>query len=156
MSKGGGVNIPLGPYDFQVGGDGSIIQADYGLDSITVKSLPTFEFDVKGLPKVETSSDISVKEIPKVETSSDISVKEIPTIVTNSTVTSSVAITEIPTITTDLNIAITQIPEQRVHLPAHFQLGFSLLGVELWNLSLCGEAQVINEKYVPRRTEQCR
>jgi hypothetical protein len=142
MSKGGGTSIPLGPYDFQIGGDGSMIQADYGLDNIQVKSLPTFEIDVKSLPDIKTSSDISVKEIPKIETSSDISSK--------------VAITEIPTITTDLNIAITQIPEQRVHLPAHFQLGFSLLGVELWNLSLCGEAQVINEKYVPRRTEQCR
>ena len=142
MSKGGGTSIPLGPYDFQVGGDGSMIQADYGLDSIVVKSLPTFEIDVTGLPKVESSSDISIKESP--------------TIVTSSNVTLSVAITEIPTITTDLNIAITEIPEQRVHLPAHFQLCFSLLGVELWNLSLCGEAQVINEKYVPRRTEQCR
>jgi hypothetical protein len=141
MSKGGGTTIPLGPYDFQIGSDGSTIQADYGLDNIVVTSLPTFEIAVNSLPKVETSSDISIKEIP--------------TIVTSSDVTSSIAITEIPTITTDLNIAITQIPEQRVHLPAHFQLGFSLLGVELWNLSLCGEAQIINEKYIPRRTEAC-
>jgi hypothetical protein len=141
MSKGGGVSIPLGPYDFQLGSDGTTIQADYGLDAIAVKSLPTFEIDVQNLPKVVTSSDVSIKEIPKIVTSSDITTK--------------VAITEIPTITTDLNVAIIQIPEQRVHLPAHFQLGFSLLGVELWNLSLCGEAQVINEKYVPRRTEEC-
>jgi len=142
MSKGGGYSVPLGPYDFQVGGDGSIIQADYGLDNIQVTSLPTIEYALNSLPKIITTSDISVKEIPKIITSSDISSK--------------VAITEIPTITTDLNVAITQIPEQRVHLPAHFQIGFSLLGVELWSLSLCGEAQVINEKYVPRRTEECR
>jgi len=141
MSKGGGSSIPLGPYDFQIGGDGSMIQADYGLDNIVVSSLPTFEIAVNSLPQINTSSDISVIAIPKIITSSDICTK--------------VAITEIPTITTDLNIAITQIPEQRVHLPAHFQLGFTLLGVELWNLSLCGEAQVINENYVPRRTEKC-
>lgn len=62
-----------------------------------------------------------------------------------------VRVKEIPKI----EIAITEIPDTRVHVPANYHLGLSVLGVCLMNLSLCGEAQIITEKYVPRRMELC-
>jgi len=131
MSKGGGsITIPK-DYTLSVGGLATAITADYGLDDIRVKELP----------EVTGNANISIKEIPKLESSVSTDSK--------------IAITEIPPITSNVNIAITHIPEQRVHLPTHYQVGFALFGVELWSLSLCGETQVINEKYVPRRTERC-
>ena len=147
MSKGGGSSIPS-DYTVEVGGSGSTIQVDYGLDNIQVKELPAFSVGVTAFPEVTGNSNISIKELPKI----------VSDVTTASTVTAntSIAITEIPPITTNLNIAVTQIPEQRVHYPAHYQLGFTLFGMEVWSLSLCGEAQVINENYVPRRTEVCR
>lgn len=54
-----------------------------------------------------------------------------------------------------IDIAIKEIPDTRVHVPANYNLGLSVLGVCLVNLSLCGEAQIITEKYVPRRMEIC-
>ena len=54
-----------------------------------------------------------------------------------------------------IEIAIKEIPDTRVHVPANYNLGISVLGVCLMNLSLCGEAQIITEKYVPRRMELC-
>jgi hypothetical protein len=141
MSKGGGSSIPS-DYTVSIGGSGTTLQVDYGLDDIHVKELPAFEVGVTSFPEITGNSNISVKELPDI----------VSTVAT----TSKIAITEIPAITTNLNIAVTQIPEQRVHYPAHYQVGFSLLGIEVWSLSLCGEAQVINEKYVPRRTEVCR
>jgi len=142
MSKGGGsASIPT-DYTYSIGGNGTTLHVDYDLDNIHVKELPALEVGVTQFPEITGNSNIAVKELPPI----------ISTVVT----TSSIAITEIPPITSNLNIAITQIPEQRVHYPAHYQLGFSLLGMEVWSLSLCGEAQVINEKYVPRRTEACR
>jgi hypothetical protein len=54
-----------------------------------------------------------------------------------------------------IDIAIKEIPDTRVHVPANYNLGLSVLGVCLVNLSLCGEAQIITEKYVPRRMELC-
>ena len=126
MKGGGGPSIPS-DYTFQFGGTaGPTIQVDTGLDNIEVKSLPRFE----------------------------ISVKELPTI--NASVGSTLAITEVPPITSNVNIAVTDIPQQRVHYPAHYNMCFSLFGVEIWSVSLCGEAQAINEKYVPRRTEECK
>jgi len=147
MSKGGTPTIP-NDYTYSIGGTGTTLSVDYGLDNIHVKELPALEIGVTAFPEVTGNANIAIKELPPI----------VSTVTTLSTVTtsSSVAITEIPPITTNLNIAVTEIPEQRIHYPAHYQLGFSLLGMEIWGLSLCGEAQVINEKYVPRRTEICR
>jgi len=148
MSKGGGGSGIPSDYTFAIGGTGTTLHVDYDLDNIHVKELPAIEVGVTAFPEVTGNSNIFVKELPTI----------VSTVTTTSdvTTTSSIAITEIPPITTNLNIAVTQIPEQRVHFPAHYQLGFTLLGMEVWSLSLCGEAQVINEKYVPRRTEVCR
>jgi len=141
MSKGGGgINIPK-DYTFAIGGTGTALTADYGLDDIRVKEVPALSVGVTQFPEVTANSNISIKEIPKLESAVSTD--------------SRIAITEIPPITSNVNIAITQIPEQRVHVPTHYQLGFALFGMELWSLSLCGETQVINEKYVPRRTERC-
>jgi hypothetical protein len=55
----------------------------------------------------------------------------------------------------DVGIRIEKIPDTRVHLPADFRVGFSLLGVELMCVRLCGEAQAITEPYVPNPCEHC-
>ena len=82
--------------------------------------------------------NIQVKQLPRIELGDiNMHVKELPTITLNS------------------NIAITQIPDVRAHLPAHFNFGISILGFDLINFCLSGEAQVITEKYVPHRVELC-
>ena len=69
------------------------------------------------------------------------------------------AITEIPKIYMDTNskmdIHLKEIPDIRMHLPANFTVGFSILGLQLFSIDLCGEAQVITEKYRPSRLEIC-
>lgn len=54
-----------------------------------------------------------------------------------------------------LNLAITDLPEQRMHLPADFTVGLSVLGMQLLCIRLCGEAQMINEPYRPNPCEHC-
>jgi hypothetical protein len=64
----------------------------------------------------------------------------------------------VPTITLNpvqLSVAITQIPSVRAHLPSNYCVGFSLLGIELFSLRLCGESQVITEPYQPNPCEIC-
>ena len=51
--------------------------------------------------------------------------------------------------------SIDRIPDIRAHLPADFWVGLSLLGVELFRIRLCGEAQVITEPYRPNPCERC-
>jgi hypothetical protein len=55
----------------------------------------------------------------------------------------------------DLGIRIEKIPDIRAHLPANFNVGLSVLGMELFCIRLCGEAQVITEPYVPNPCEHC-
>jgi hypothetical protein len=54
-----------------------------------------------------------------------------------------------------LNIAITDLPSQRMHLPADFTVGLSMLGLQLLCVRLCGEAQMINEPYAANPCEHC-
>jgi hypothetical protein len=54
-----------------------------------------------------------------------------------------------------INVAIKEVPELRTHLPADFTVGFSVLGMQLLSLRLCGEAQVVNEAYRPNPCERC-
>lgn len=114
---------------------------DYGLDvdagldnmNLSVNNLPEFVSRVKELPRIELgdiNTNIRVKEIPRIEIDAN----------TRST----------------LDLSIKEIPDVRAHLPAHYNLGISIFGVEVINFSLCGESQVITEKYVPRRMELCR
>jgi hypothetical protein len=52
-------------------------------------------------------------------------------------------------------VSIDRIPDIRAHIPADYSLGFSLLGVELLRIRLCGEGQVITEPYHPNPCEIC-
>lgn len=130
--KGGDVKIPSS-YTVKVGGTGSTILVDADLDNIHtyVEKIPRIELSLEKIPKVETESGIRIRELPQIN----------------------LAVEKIPPITTNLNLAIKEVPEQRYHMPAYYHVGFSLFGLEVFRLSLCGESQVINEKYVPRRME---
>jgi hypothetical protein len=55
----------------------------------------------------------------------------------------------------DFNLAIKEIPSVRMHLPADFSVGLSLLGMDVLCVRLCGEAQVITEPYVKNPCEHC-
>jgi hypothetical protein len=52
-------------------------------------------------------------------------------------------------------VSIERIPDIRAHIPADYSVGFSLLGVELLRIRLCGEGQVITEPYRPNPCEIC-
>jgi hypothetical protein len=54
-----------------------------------------------------------------------------------------------------VEIRLTELPSIRGHLPADFCVGLSILGMELMNIRLCGEAQIITEPYKPNPCEVC-
>jgi len=142
---------------FSFGGDGSTISVDTDLDNIHVKELPRLELAMTEFPKIEMDTALSIKELPRIEADTSLSIKELPRIESET----AVSVKEFPRIELDttskvdasVNIVVKELPDTRVHLPAHYHVGFSLFGYEIWKLSLCGETQMINEKYVPRRTE---
>jgi len=135
MGKGGGVEIP-NEYTTHIDSNGNAFVVDANLDDIHIKEFPTIT-----LGEISTR----VKEFPRLTVDSNVAVTQLPQINTN------VAIKELP----EIKVALTSIPDTRVHLPANFNLGLSVLGVCLVNISLCGEAQIITEKYVPHRMEIC-
>jgi hypothetical protein len=53
------------------------------------------------------------------------------------------------------HVSIERIPDIRAHIPADYSVCFSLLGVELLRIRLCGEGQVITEPYRPNPCEIC-
>ncbi len=64
----------------------------------------------------------------------------------------------IPPITLEplsLSVAITKIPSVRAHVPSNYCVGFSLLGIELFSIRLCGETQIITEPFIPNPCEIC-
>src|SRR5436190_19803979 len=128
MSKGGGVEVPS-EYTIHYDTHGTTLAVDADLDNIHVKELPRIEF---------ADFNIRVKEVPTLTLNSNVAVTQLPDINTN------VRIKELPEIRTrsKLDVALTEIPDTRVHLPANYNIGLSVLGVCLVNLSLCGEAQV--------------
>ncbi len=96
---------------------------------------------VAGIPDDYT---ISIDELPKV----NIGIDPIESTVTLKPVT-----LEIKPLET--NLRITEIPSVRVHLPANYAIGFSVFGVEIAALRLCGEGQIITEPYEPNPCEIC-
>ncbi|MGQ0649318.1 MAG: hypothetical protein ACT4P7_17335 [Gemmatimonadaceae bacterium] len=54
-----------------------------------------------------------------------------------------------------VELRMTQFPNIRGHLPADFNVGFSLFGMDIANIRLCGEAQIITEPYHPNPCEVC-
>lgn len=115
---------------------------------VHVKSMPTVnvEADVNDLPPVDVASlpDMTISEIGSIGEMGPLTLAGIPNSYT-------VAISSLP----DLNLRIREIPNIRAHIPANFRLGFSVLGVELAALNLCGEAQIITEPYAPNPCERC-
>lgn len=55
----------------------------------------------------------------------------------------------------DLSVHLKEIPSVRAHVPAAFTVGFSVLGLQVASIRLCGEAQVITEPYIPNPCERC-
>jgi hypothetical protein len=115
------------------------------LPDVDVDDLPTVDVDVVDLPTV----DVDVNSLPDLKITSigavgPVTLAGIPDNYT-------VAISNLP----DVNVRIKEIPSIRAHVPANFRLGFSIFGVELAALHLCGEAQVITEPYVPNPCERC-
>jgi len=55
----------------------------------------------------------------------------------------------------DVSVRLTEIPSTRSHLPANYTVGVSVLGLQLFAIRLCGEAQVITEPYKPNPCEHC-
>jgi hypothetical protein len=88
--------------------------------------------EISGIPDKFTI-DIDIKHIPKIDIGLD-------------------PITVNPV---GLNVSIKEIPSVRAHLPADFNLGLSILGLELLCVRLCGEAQIITEPYVANPCEHC-
>jgi len=115
------------------------------LPDVYVADLPVVDVDVVDLPTVDVDvnslADLKITEVGAV---GPVTLAGIPNNYT-------VAISHLP----DLNLRIREIPSIRAHVPANFRLGFSILGVELAALHLCGEAQVITEPYVANPCERC-
>jgi len=55
----------------------------------------------------------------------------------------------------DVSVRLKEVPSVRGHIPANFTVGMSVLGLQLFTIRLCGEAQVITEPYVPNPCEVC-
>lgn len=123
-----GVEIPQ-PFDSSVSGSiGASLSGSLGaVGPVTVAGIPdTFHINVDHLPKIQLGVDpITLNPL---------------TLTVNPV---------------DLNLSIKQIPNIRGHLPADFCVGFSILGLELLSIRLCGEAQIITEPYRPNPCEQC-
>lgn len=119
------------------------ITTDAGLEDIHIKEIP--EIQLKSDSTVDAGlKDIHIKEVriqefPKIELES------------NSTLSSNSAVN----LNSDNNIRIKEIPEIRAHVPMNFNFGIKFWGVEFLVFSLCGELQLITEKYVPNRWERC-
>jgi hypothetical protein len=100
---------------------------------ITVDGIPdTFHINIDHLPTISLSVEklpaihLSVDQLPKIQLGFD-----------------------------PVEIRLTELPRIRGHLPADFCVGLSVLGIELMNLRLCGEAQIITEPFVPNPCEIC-
>ena len=105
-----------------MGGIPSNYTVDFNLDLVT-------PVDLTGLP---TSYRVDIGSLPKLQIGLD-------------------PITINPITVNPLAVAVrvTELPSIRAHVPANFNVGFSLMGFQLASIRLCGEAQVITEPYVP-------
>ena|SRR5271156_3275855 len=111
-----------------MGGIPSNYTVDMNLDLVT-------PVELTGLP---TSYGIDVKSLPKIQIGLD-----------------PITINPITLNPLDIAVRVTEAPSIRAHVPANFTVGFSLLGLQLACIRLCGEAQVITEPYVPNPCEPC-
>src|SRR5262245_57395169 len=100
---------------------------------VTVAGIPsTFHINIDNIPALHLNVDtlpaihLNIDNIPKIQLGVD-----------------------------PVEIRLTQLPSIRGHLPADFCIGLSVLGMELMNVRLCGEAQIITEPYHPNPCEIC-
>lgn len=100
---------------------------------VTVSGIPsTFDINIDSLPEIKLNIDnlpeikLNIDHIPKIELGVD-----------------------------PVELRLTELPSIRGHLPADFCVGLSLMGMELMNVRLCGEAQIITEPYKPNPCEIC-
>jgi len=101
------------------------IPKDYHVDLDVVSSV-----QLGGLP---TAYRIDINSLPKIQ----------------------IAVDPITINPVDVSVRLKEVPSVRAHIPAVFTVGFSILGLQLASIRLCGEAQVINEPYIPNPCEQC-
>jgi len=102
-----------------------------------------FRTRVEGIPDAYS---FRVQELPRI----NVAVEQLPTI--------RLSVDNLPKVTIGVDpveIRLTEIPSVRAHLPADFAVGFSLWGVEVGAIRLCGEAQIITEPYRPNPCEGC-
>jgi hypothetical protein len=111
-----------------MGGIPSNYTVDVNLDLVT-------PVELTGLP---TSYGIDINHLPKIQIGLD-----------------PITINPITLNPLDLAVRVTEAPSIRAHVPANFTVGFSVLGLQLACIRLCGEAQVITEPYVPNPCEPC-
>ena len=118
------------------------IPDEYDIDldfvsALTLAGIPdTFHIDIQHIPKISVGVDpltIDIARIPKISVGLDpIEVKPL-----------------------DVSVRLREIPSIRGHLPANFTVGISVLGLQLFAIKLCGEAQMITEPYEPNPCEKC-
>lgn len=100
---------------------------------VTIDGIPdTFHLHIEKLPTLF----LSVEKLPQIH----LSIDNIPKIQLG---------------VDPVEIRLTEFPSIRGHLPADFNVGLSVMGMELMNVRLCGEAQIITEPYRPNPCENC-
>lgn len=112
----------------------------------SVQTAQPFRTKVEGLPTIPDTYSFGVTEFPTIT----FSVESLPTL--------ALRVEELPQVRFEVapvEIRLTEVPSVRTHLPADFALGFSLWGMEVGALRLCGEAQIITEPYHPNPCESC-
>jgi hypothetical protein len=114
------------------GSVGSTISGSLGaIGPVTVAGIPnTYNYHVKELPKISIGVDPLTAKV----TLEPIDLRFAPI---------------------QTSLSIKEIPSVRTHLPANYTLAFSLFGLEVAALQLCGEGQVITEPYRPNPCEVC-
>lgn len=111
----------------------------------SVQTAQPFRTKVEGITIPDTYS-FGVTELPAIT----FSVESLPTL--------ALRVEQLPQIRFEVapvEIRLTEFPSVRTHLPADFALGFTLWGMEIGALRLCGEAQIITEPYRPNPCESC-
>lgn len=113
------------------------------VDPITLEPMTVNPVTVNGIPD---TFHIFLEKLPTIS----LSVEKLPAI--------HLSIDNIPKIQLGVDpveIRLTEFPSIRGHLPADFNVGLSVMGMELMNVRLCGEAQIITEPYRPNPCEVC-
>jgi hypothetical protein len=107
---------------------------------VTIDGIPeTFHIDITHVPTIF----LNVENIPVIH----LSIDHIPKI--------QLGVDKILLGVDPVEIRLTELPKIRGHLPADFNVGLNLMGMELMNIRLCGEAQIITEPFVPNPCETC-